>query len=140
MTKEELLRDNEFVYSKYPDRLLDTYIQKDIGIIREIQEAVYQRSKIAEGDYIRMPDGSYERVTVAYLVNNIQIGAHEGSRVYISKSGKGQYSGGCGDSIPLEKISPTNEYKDGLAWHWHTGEVKAHNSIEFKIKWKVWTI
>ena len=90
--------------------------------------------------WVLLPNGEYSRVTVNSWSDSIQIGGNFGSSVYINKNGFGSYSGSCGDSIELEKIEPTNEYKDAMCWIFHEGYAGAHRGVYHILKFKVWRV
>ena len=77
------------------------------------------------GDYVIMPDGSYERA--AYVWPDGVQTCTGGS--FALGNGYASMSGALNPSIPLEKIVPTSERKEGRFWAFHHNAWHAHNGI-----------
>jgi hypothetical protein len=131
--------DGKVVLTEPSQRAIDK-AKADLAIFNERQQAIYNRTKISEGDWVRMPDGSMSRVTVASWPDTIQIGGHSGSSVYIHESGRGSYSGGCGDSIERDRLVDTGEYEEAGCWIFSGNRSGAHRGVYSALKFKVFEL
>lgn len=110
---------------------------RDSDTLLTIQKAIASRTKIAPGDYVQMRDGSYQRVTICWPT--LQGGALVDHRVYLYSNGNSDYSGACGDMIGLrDNLEDTGMMRIGYGWIFSNNDVKADNSVEAKIYFKVW--
>jgi len=77
------------------------------------------------GDYVIMPDGSYERFSYDWY-DCIQT-CNEGS--FYLGNGYASMSGGLNAGIPYEKLEITLEQKEGNFWFFHNDYHTAHYGI-----------
>lgn len=110
----------------------------DWDLFKDRQEAIYNRTEIAQGDFVRLKDRSISRVTVTRMGNHIQVGGSRNSALYVSPEGYGSYSGSCGDVISLVNIQPTSEYIEGDCWIFSQDRSGAHRGVTNTLRWKLW--
>ena len=129
-------KDGRIEYSP-PDKYSVSKAEGDLSLFASRQTAIYNRRKIAEGDYVILLDGSISRVTVGQWDDRVQVGGYYGGSYYISDSGRCSYSGGCGDSVKLDSLVDTGTYKPGMCWLFSQGRAVAHNGVYKELKFKV---
>jgi hypothetical protein len=96
------------------------------------------------GDFIRMAGGEMRRFThhwgdglqtsgAAWLGSFYMSGGTLNDRqTYVS------YSGSLEPSIPLERIAPTGEVRNGTFWFFHHQRSQAHNDVHFTVPCRVY--
>jgi len=91
------------------------------------------------GDYIQMLDGTMRRFTHDWddTIQTTTPGDKFGSSFYFGK-GYMEFSGGLDRAIPKDKITATNETKDGRAWFFHHDWATAHNGVDFNVPCRVY--
>lgn len=125
-------RDGKIIYTQ-PDKFAISKALIDLDLFQKRQEAIDNRTKISEGDWIIRKSGEYERVSVA-RGGYIQAGGN-GSN-YISQTGFCSYSGSCGDRI--EKVELTDETMEGSCWIFSGDWSGAHRGVYNFLKFKVY--
>lgn len=88
------------------------------------------------GDYIVMPDGSYERAAHVWP-DGVQT-CTGGS--FALDNGYASMSGSLNPGFPLDKIIPTDEKKEGNFWAFHHNVWTANNAIGIKTSCRVFKV
>lgn len=96
------------------------------------------------GDYVRMLDGSLRRFT-HHWGDSIQTtcgGSHpcaeDQSFRFCGHSMS--FSGSLDSAIPVKSLRDTGEIKDGRAWFFHHGDVRAHNGVTVLVPCRVYEV
>jgi hypothetical protein len=130
--------DGKIVLTEPSENAIKT-AERDYELFQKCQEAIYQRTTPAMGDWVELEDGRFERITVHLGENTLQVGGTFGGSFYIYDNGRCSYSGGCGDPIKREEIVPTDNYKEGQCWlfsdNWPGANRGVYNILRFKV-WK----
>jgi hypothetical protein len=124
--------NGKIVYSD-PSQFAIRDAVRDMELFNQRQEAINNRNKISEGDWIIRKDGKYEGISVAYDGWTQAGGA---GSVYVSKNGYCSYSGSCGDFI--ESFEATEETKERVCWIFSNDSAGAHRGVYHKLNFKVW--
>lgn len=90
------------------------------------------------GDFVIMPDGTYERFCHEWEGEGMQT-CHYGS-FHLSSSGYASMSGSCNPMIAMDKLQLTDEIKEGVFWMFHHDYMTSHNSIGLKIDCRVYRV
>lgn len=99
-------------------------------------DAAKSDNVITVGDFVRFSCGTLERV--AYVWDASVQTCDLGSGSFYLSEGHCSFSGGLNAGSPREKITLTNEYKDGKIWFFKRDDVCANNSIDALIPFRVW--
>lgn len=127
----------KIIYSEPSQRAISE-AEQDLKIFNEIQQAIYNRDSISDGDWVLLKNGEYSRVTVTAWQDSIQVGGTYGGSVHMGKSGKGSYSGSCGDLIDRANLEATTEYREAMAWIFSKGWAGAGRGVYSPLQFKVW--
>jgi len=151
MTTEQIIKSNPSLFDLHfkdyvngnvvlsdPTERAINEAEESLQIFKDRQEAIYARTKIAEGDWVILRNGDKSRVTVADWDNTIQVGGYSGGSYHLNSNGTCSYSGGCGDPINRDELVDTGEYMDGKAWIFHRGQSGANRGVTATVKFKVW--
>ena len=111
--------------------------ERDIGLSRARIAAYNEISGPRVGDFVIMPDGSYERFCYQWP-EGMQT-CNYGS-FHLSSSGNVSMSGSCNPMISMDKLQLTDEIKEGVFWMFHHDFMTAHNSIGLKIDCRVFRV
>ncbi len=123
--------------SEYVKSLAIEKVKRNVLLFEDRQKAIDSRTKPTEGDWVKLPDGRYLRLSVVWE-ESFQASEYSGS-VYVSKSGHGSFSGTCGNSYKSPLLA-TEETKEGSCWIFGDDSSGAHRGIHTTLNWKVWTI
>ena len=88
------------------------------------------------GDYVIMPDGSYERFSYRW---DEGLQTSRGGSFYLG-TGYSSFSGGLNPSIPNEKIQRIPEIRVGVFWFFHHDYATAHNSVGVRAECRVYRV
>lgn len=108
-------------------------------IIGEMSVAAWNRKpadKPRVGDYLKLSDGTYSRVTMRHQYG-AQIGGGEHGSYYLGKDGSVSYSGGLDPSVLYECFKPTDETKRGRFWFFHHGIAGGGRGVDFWVECRV---
>lgn len=97
------------------------------------------------GDWVRVNKGdsqeSLSRITVLWPNQNyIQVGGSTDSSCFMFGNGSADYSGTCGDALPLSALTKSGETKEAMFWFFSRNESGGNRSIRFYLKAKVWDL
>lgn len=109
--------------------------QKDSAIYETRNKWYQEQSKPTVGDFIRYPNGKYERIS--YVWPDKAQTTDDGS--FYLGDGYVSYSGGLFSGVKTNTLSLNNNEKQlGRFWFFHHNDRKAHNSVECILKCRVW--
>ena len=98
-----------------------------------------RKSKPRVGDYVIMPDGSYERFSYDWG-KGIGIQTCNSGSFHLNSIGSASMSGGLNPIVPYEKIERTNKKKEGTFWIFHHGSSGAHKGVGIKAWCRVYRV
>ena len=124
--------NSRIVYTEPSDYAIQRAL-KDLELFKQRQQAMDDRTKISEGDWIIRKDGKYEGISVAHE-GHVQAGGF--GCVYVAKNGYTSYSGGCGDVIKSFEL--TNEVKKRRCWIFSNDSPGAGRGVFNFLSFKVW--
>lgn len=107
-------------------------------ILKERVDALNEVEGPRIGDYLRLPDGSFERITLNHA-ESFQTGALGQGSFFLYK-GSCLYSGAHKGPIPFSAIRETRQTKLGNIWFFNEGEAKEGNGVDFEIEFRVFEI
>lgn len=91
------------------------------------------------GDYIKIEDNFYTRITHICIDGTAQTGGSSGGSYYLSKSGA-SYSGGLDSGINTQHIELTEETKTGNVWFFSGDISGAHRGVTFSVPMRVYKL
>lgn len=112
----------------------------DLRIFIDRQNAIFRKEEINQGDWVKLKNGEYSRVTVNSWKDSIQIGGTYGSSVFVYASGSGSYSGNCGDTIRREDLVRTKDFKEGMAWIFSKECTGGGRGVHLPLLFRVWEV
>lgn len=107
------------------------------SILKTRMDAYNAIEGIRNGDYLKLPNGSYDRFT-SERGDIVQLGGNNGS-YYLSPVNI-TYSGGLTPSIDKKYLTPTEETKEGNVWFFKDDWYKAHNGITYSVPFRVFVL
>lgn len=122
--------NNGVIPDDYDKGMVDTYLKEWNSHFR------HDPSFPRIGDYIIMPDGSYQRASHVWP-DGAQ--TSEGGSYYLGCGFVGM-SGGLNPTIPFSQIKPTGETKTGTFWTFHHDDMRADNGIGIKAVCRVFKV
>jgi hypothetical protein len=121
-------------YNEYSQPIIPD--DKDKEIAERRLKAYDNNPEPREGDYVIMPNGSYERFSYVWP-ESIQTC---NSGTFYLGNGYASMSGSLNSAIPKEKIQITDEKKPGEFWFFHHDFMTAHNGIGVKAVCRVYRV
>lgn len=114
---------------------------RDDEIYEKRRRLYNDRPGIRVGDYLRMPDGKFTRVTHIWrdeddIPESVQDGGQRWGQYYMG-NGYCSYSGSLDPGVPIKYIRPTNQTEPGRVWFFHHDCWKADNAVYFTIDFRV---
>ena len=94
---------------------------------------------VRTGDYIKIDEDFYTRITHLWDDGQAQTGGTSGSQYYISGSGL-SYSGGLDSGINIEHLTETDETKEGYVWFFDKDISGAHRGVTYSIPFRVFSL
>lgn len=94
------------------------------------------------GDFIRTADGAYVRISFhrpahACRDRAARVQTTRGGRFFLGV-GYMEFSGSLDPAIPVSRLQPTAEVRDGTCWFFSRGHVRAHNGVDVTIPCRVY--
>lgn len=106
-------------------------------ILKERTARFNSKVEARVGDYVVMPDGSYERFSHKYS-NGLQTSV--GGSFYLNENGIAGFSGGLNPFIPNVNLILTEDLKNGEFWFFHHDIARAHSAVYVTIECRVWKV
>lgn len=131
MFKESKLVDMYQIHGPYPKP-----DARDIEIASTRIKAFDDDPTPRVGDYVIMPDGSYERFSYDWY-DTIQT-CFSGS--FHLGNGYASMSGGLNTGIPYDRLEITLEQKPGSFWFFHHDDMCAENGIGITVLCRVYRV
>jgi len=123
MVKETLARPSVSLFKM--DHLANPD-EKDLKIATDRIKAYNKRRGPRVGDFIIMPDGSYQRFSYKWPEG---LQTSNGGSYFLGSSGYASMSGSLNRTVPNKQIKPTPERKEGPFWFFHHDMATAHNAV-----------
>lgn len=115
--------------------------ERDWEIIRDRLRARAARSEPLTGDFIRCADDVYLRIAYVWRgddwTGNAQTADGAGS-YHLHESGGCSMSGSLDSGVPLERLTPMVETREGSAWIFHHGYAGADRGRYFTAEFRCW--
>lgn len=145
MNKElvDFIRFNETFYTTFSDSidLLSEKVIKraeaDLAEFKARQIAANESPVPTCGDWVMLNNSTFERITV-HTERSVQIGGTENGSYYLLGNGGCLYSGLCGNSIPINSLSRSDMFRDGLCWLFSGGYSGPGLMVSKKMPFRVW--
>lgn len=92
------------------------------------------------GDFVKMPDGTLRRFTHDWgdSIQTTGAGQFAEDVSFYFAGGYMSFSGSLDSAISKDALRDTGEVKDGRAWFFHHGEVRAHNGVQVRVPCRVY--
>lgn len=107
-------------------------------ILEERAAAYWQRKELSEGDFIALPDGTFQRVACIHGDSTFQTAFTFNGSFYWYSSGNLSFSGTLNGSIPKASVSPSSLTMKGKVWFFDQGIVGAGRRVDFSHDLRVW--
>lgn len=146
-TREAASVDEIPAIDRYIARLEESQRSKDpddhdFGIIRERLKMRATRCEPLAGDFICFTDGVYLRIAYCWSDGAEWLGpaqTEDGSgSYYLQSGGSCSMSGSLDSGVPLERLSATDELREGSAWIFHRDSAGADRGRNFRADFRVW--
>jgi hypothetical protein len=108
---------------------------RNLAILAKLVENRAKVPGLRVGDYIKHPNGTYERVTAVWF------GKYQtqlcGGQYHLCSSGEESYSGGLNPSREQAELKETTEIREGTIWFFDCGIAGVGRGVEFQIAERV---
>jgi hypothetical protein len=119
-------------------RSIPTWDRRDYELVRAALDARRALPGPLVGDWIQFTDRTL-RITYVWGDEAAQTESGNGS-IHLASSGHGTYSGSLYRSVPVPELTATDQFRLSQMWIFHHGCVNAHNSVQFTIPTRIYTI
>jgi len=110
---------------------------KDKAILAERQIGLDTKTYPKQGDWVKLPDGTYSRITHVFPTV-VQLDTGRSGRFYLGETGYCSYSGGLSSGVHAESLVRSDERKIGKVWFFHHNRSVAHNGLDAYAEFPVW--
>jgi hypothetical protein len=128
-----------------PDTVIKPVKNRIIANIKRFTKITINRreqNRILVGDFVKMPDGTIERITYQSKDNPSEFktgGSRDHGGYYAHEGGYGTYSGAIGYGVVFsERMKDTGQTDLAMFWTFSRGEVEAHNGVYFYMPVRIW--
>ena len=108
--------------------------ERDVDIMRARMALLDGMEAIRCGDYVRFPDGHYERVSHVWE-DGVQ--TSNGGSWYLG-NGYCSFSGGLNAVVSNDTLTLTDEIKPGMVWFFHHDYAGAGNGVDVIVPLRVY--
>lgn len=117
-----------------------TFDEKDQAILDERKAARDQIEGPRIGDFVKFADGTYKRFTHDWGTDiQTTSGTNPGdTSFYLGRMGYASFSGSLDPALPKDKMTLTDEVKEGGFWFFHHDYHTGHNGVYFRTACRVY--